>query len=225
MAKASKKVVSTGINMQFLAAIAAGTVKYVSQAEGQPLLMHVPPLVMVNFQDVDPSDVTKVGVTLTEDGAKMVAEAGKPADASNEAPKQSEFSIISGVELPVSKRGNKGGGAPIKYPFADLQIGQGFFVAATEKLPDPVKTLGSTVSSANMRYAKETGQTKEVTRAKRDGRKAALDVNGNKQMETVTRPVYLFERKFVIRGFKKGETYGTFTAPADGAFIARVPVE
>lgn len=222
---------ASNINVAFLAAIAAGTVQYVSRAEGEPLLTYIPPLIVVNFEMQDPTDPAKVAVQVTDDGRKFLAEMNGKANqvnnptsnapTSNHAP----FAILNGVVLPPSKRGNTGGGAPVKYPFADLEIGQGFFIEATEKHPDPVKTLGSAVSAANMKYATDTGAKKTVERAKRDGRKAALDASGNKIMETIEVPVYKFERKFVIRGFKAGETYGTYTAPADGAFIARVAVE
>jgi hypothetical protein len=131
--------------------------------------------------------------------------------------------VISGAVLPASKRGSGlGGGAPVKYPFDKLEVGGSFFVPISEKLPNPVKTLGSTVSSANMRYAKETGETKEVERAKRGVKnKLVLDANGNKIIEKKIVPVYSFERKFEIRGVEAGKVCGSWTAPATGALIQR----
>jgi hypothetical protein len=109
------------------------------------------------------------------------------------------------------------------YPFDSLEVGQSFFVPVSEKHPDPVKTLGSTVSSANMRYAEETGEHKTVNRAKRgEDRKALLDASGNKIMEQVSIPVYKHTRKFSIRGVEAGKSYGSWIAPATGALIARV---
>ena len=52
-------------------------------------------------------------------------------------------------------------------------------------------------------------------------RKAAVDAEGNKEMETVELPVYNFTRKFEIRGIEKGKVYGSWTATDDGALIAR----
>jgi hypothetical protein len=180
-------------------------------------LQHQPALIDVGAVDISSG---MAPVRINEAGSAYLASAAAPVAqaASNGA---DNFAIITNAVLPPSKRGNTGGGAPVKYPFDKLEIGASFFVAVSEKLPDPVKTLGSTVSSANMRYAHETGETKEVTRAKRDGRKAALDSNGQKIMETKQVPVYKFDRKFSIRGVEAGKTYGGWTAPANGALIAR----
>lgn len=221
MAKKSTKVVNPNINIALLAAIAhAPGVFYVTKEEGEPLLLHTPPLIEVNTGMIDPSNPAKAAARLTVEGVNYLTQNNQKAvDASTET-----FNIISGAVLPPSKRGNTGGGAPVKYPFDKLEIGQSFFVPVSAKLPDPVKTLGSTVSSANMRYAEETGETKQVNRAKRDGKKAALDADGNKIMEVVTRPVYKYSRKFTIRGVKAGETYGNWTATETGALIQRIEV-
>jgi hypothetical protein len=62
------------------------------------------------------------------------------------------------------------------YPFDSLEIGESFFVPNTVEKPDIAKTLSSTVSSANARYAVETGETKisrrtgEETKVKRQTR-------------------------------------------------------
>jgi len=58
--------------------------------------------------------------------------------------------VIENVALPASKRGGRIGKA--KYPFDLLEVGQSFVVPATEKNPDPAKTLASTVSSAMKKY-------------------------------------------------------------------------
>lgn len=233
----AKKTTSKGIviNMQLLSAIAAANVAsqpyYVNQAESLPLLQANPQLIDINMTMIDPNDVSKVAARVTEAGAKMVAEANATAAKANEPKKErvdnsDQFAILNGAVLPPSRKGNFGGGAPIKYPFERMEIGQSFFVPVSEKLPDPVKTLGSTVSSANMRYAKETGQTKQVERVKRGtDRKGMVDAAGNKIKETVTVPVYSFERKFSLRGVEAGKTYGNWVAPSDGALIARVALD
>lgn len=59
------------------------------------------------------------------------------------------------------RRATRGGGE--KYPFDALEVGKGFFVTATDKMPEPAKSLASTVSSATARYAEETEEMQTVT--------------------------------------------------------------
>jgi hypothetical protein len=230
MAKGSKKVVEVGsdVNRAMLAQIASGFIKYVNKDEALSAgLNHNPPLVEVNTGAPNPEDASRVMVRITEAGAAYLTQAANPV---NEPVKEvertvSNFALMTGVVLPPSKRGTGlrgGAGAPKKYPFDEMEIGHTFFVPVSTTHPDPVKTLGSTVSSANMRFAEETGETKTVERSKRGkGNKLELDANGNKIVETKTVPVYKFTRKFEIRGVEKGKTYGNWTADSDGALIAR----
>ena len=224
MAKKPIKSVSDGINRDLLSKIASGEVKAVDRdlamAAGLQYAVNgqVTPLI-----EVGPVDMAsgQAPVRISEAGTAYLAAGSAPAASNAPIRDASSFEIITNAVLPASKRGNTGGGAPVKYPFDRLEIGASFFVPISEKLPNPVKTLGSTVSSANMRYAHETGETKEVTRAKRNGKKVALDEHGQKIMETKQVPVYKFDRKFGIRPVKAGEVYGGWTAPASGALIAR----
>ena len=221
MAKAAK---NPTIDRVLLANIAQEKIQFVSKSEGDALLMHVPPLIEVNHGMPDPADATKVRCRITSAGASFLTNHVNPLNdvQDKETPVVSNFGIIDGAVLPVSKRGGGGGGAPIKYPFDQLQVGQSFFVPATAKLPNPLKTLGSTISSANVRYADKIGE-KEVTRAKRgEKNKLVLDANGQKIMETKTVPEYKFNRKFSIRGVEAGKQYGNWTAEASGALIQRV---
>lgn len=219
----AKKPKATNVNVDFLRSFmtAPSGVVYVSQAEAIPFMPPNadPALIEVNTAMLDPNDPTKAAARLSEAGRAMVNGSAAPA-ATAEAPK---FDIITNAVLPPSKRGNRGGGAKVIYPFDKLEIGQTFFVPVSVKHPDPVKTLGSTVSAQNMKYSVETGETKTVERTKRGaGNKAVLDAAGNKVRETVTVPVHKLTRKFSIRPVKSGEKYGEWTAPADGALIARV---
>ncbi|AXC34281.1 hypothetical protein P7I17_gp27 [Escherichia phage Halfdan] len=68
-----------------------------------------------------------------------------PAVASN-------FAIVADVAMPGASRGGR---STETYPFDKLEKGQSFFVAATEAKPNPAKSLASTVTSANERYAEE----------------------------------------------------------------------
>ena len=228
MAKKSKvaEVAAPSINRTMLASIASGFIKYVNQTEALAVgLNHNPPLIEVNMGAPNPEDATRVAVRLSEAG---MAYLGTNNNMANEVVKTetvaSNFGLINGAVLPPSKRGTglKGGGAPKKYPFDDMEVGQSFFVPVSASHPDPVKTLGSTVSSANMRFAEETGEVKSVERSKRGkGNKLELDANGNKIVEVKTVPVYKFTRKFEIRGVEKGKSYGSWVAPENGAMIAR----
>jgi hypothetical protein len=63
----------------------------------------------------------------------------------------SKFVLEDGFEPPPpSKRGGIKGEI---YPFAKMAVGQSFFLEATTEHPTPAKAMGSTVSSANKRFA------------------------------------------------------------------------
>lgn len=111
---------------------------------------------------------------------------------------EAKYQIYTGRHIPSIKRG---GAAKSEYPFDALEIGQSFFVPATEKMPNPGKSLASTVSSASKRYATENG-TREINRK----------VNG--VMTKVTVPNYVYTRKFSVRS---GEVNGV-----KGAEVSRV---
>lgn len=220
VAKSMKKVAEVAVNMALLHAIKSGHVTHVTQDEAMSAGMTLDP----PFIEVDTSAVVdgKAAVRLSPAGHAHIG-AQNGAAQPTDAPSASPYAIISNATLPASKRGNRGGGgAPKKYPFDTLEVGASFFVAATEKVPDPVKKLGSTVSSANMRFAEPTGESKPVERTKRGpGNKAVKDAAGNNIRETVVRPVLKQTRKFAIRPVTAGEKYGEWVAPADGALIGR----
>lgn len=234
-AKSNAVVAGSGIDRdllnQIVTATAANSFVYTSPTAHQPMLAHVPSLVEVNTAMVDPTDATKFATRATGDAAAFLA--APAAEAPSEAakpPTHSAYAIITGAVLPEpKKRGNAyGAGAPTKYPFADLPVGGMFFSANTEHAKgDAVKALGSTVSSQNRKYADpvvENGvvKTKEVTRAIRgEDNKAKIGPDGKKLTETVNLPMLKYNRKFTIRPVVAGQTYGTWTAPADGALIAR----
>ena len=208
MAKISK------VNIEALKAVASSG--YVSQEVGTPLLK-------AQLIQVDTTKLNDKG-----EAAAILTDAGKAAvgseASSNEAPAASSFAIITNAVPPASKRGNHlGGGAPAKYPFADMLTGGSFFVPnSTVKGGDAPKALGSTVSNANAKYAVKTGETKEVMRTKRgEGNKAVLDADGKKVREKVTIEVKKQERKFIVRPVEAGKAYGGWTAPADGALVSR----
>lgn len=176
------------------------------------------PLLAQGFIEVDTSDVVngEAKAWLTASG---VAAVGGNAPASN-AP-TGGYQIMSGITLPESKRGFGRTAGPPKYPFASMDVGQFIFIPNSDT-PDAAKKLASVVSNANNKYRTATGASETKTRTKRgEGNKAVLDEAGNKVKETVTVPVYKSDRKFTIRPVSKGVAYGAWTAPDDGAVIAR----
>lgn len=182
---------------------------------GKPLLDMG--LIEVNTNDVDASGAA--AARLTQKGIEGMG--GKKAEA---VVSTSQFALIDNAKLPESKRGFGRVAGSSKYPFANMQLGQSFFVSNVDvEGGDAVKKLTSTVSNMNNKYRTETGETESKTRTKRgEGNKAVIGEDGKKVKETVTVPVYKQDRKFNIRAVKSGVAYGDWTAPADGALIARV---
>lgn len=110
------------------------------------------------------TDGDKVAVRATEKG---MAEA--PAPSSNEgnnnvsdtntAPAASQFALIEGAVLPEGRAPRSSS----VYPFDTMNVGQSFFVPATEDKPNPAKSLASTISSANKRFSKEGADGRKFT--------------------------------------------------------------
>jgi len=217
------------MNIELLRAIAnasaANTVVYVSAEDGLPLLKDG--LISVDQSLKDPNDANKIGASITEVGVKYLHDNANHEQAHGRP--MASFAVQSGVILPKTTRKSGGGaGAPTKYPFATMEIGQFFFVANSEvDKGDAVKTLSSAAGSANQRFAIETGQMKTVQRAKRgEGNKAIKGPDGKNLMETVTIPVKVMTKKFVVRPVKAGtQLSATMVAPADGAVVARVELK
>jgi len=209
------KAVKTGIDAELLAKVVAATnagqLVYLSQAEGQGMVAHNPPLIEVNTGILDPNDNTKAAVRATSAAQDYLNSQSAPK--SNGAAEPSKYALITNAELPAArKRGNvAGAGAPTKYPFADMPVGASFFSADSEhKNGNALKALGSTVSSQNRKYATPDGdKTKTIKQAKRgEDNKPVLDENGKKVIETKTIPVLKYERKFTIRPVVGGKVYG-----------------
>lgn len=217
------------MNLDVLRAIAnataANTVLYVTADEGLPLLQAG--YITVDKDHRDPNDANKVAASITPAGASALAQANAPA-ASDHKPAMSTFNVIKGgIELPKVSRGFKkgqgGGGRDAKYPFETMEVGDFFFVANTAvSKGDAVKTMGSAVGSANQRFATGTGVFKDVKRAKRGpDHKAVKGADGKNVMEDAKVEEKHYNKKFVVRPVKANVSYGAFTAPADGAVIAR----
>lgn len=126
-----------------------------------------------------------------------------PADtAAAEAP-ASAFAIDTGIPVPTIRRA---GSATSKYPFDDLPIGGSFFVPATEDMPNPGKSLASTVSSASKRYATKNG-TRTINRKANAEQAAALGVEVG-TLVPVEVDAYDYERKFIVRSVEENGAAG-----------------
>lgn len=192
----------------------------VTFAVGKPLVDQG--LIEVNKEDVqDEGDAATYAAKLTQkafDG--MPKQSGQPA--SSGPAKASDFAIFTNATPPESKRGVGREAGPSKYPFDDMPVNGSFFVPVSDETPDPLKTLGSAVSNATNKYRVDTGKTESKERTKRgEGNKAVLDTEGKKFKETVTVPIYDYPRKYIIRGVKKDQKCGEWSAPADGVLISR----
>lgn len=119
-----------------------------------------------------------------------------------EMPAKQAFQIDNGLVPPAAKRT---GLKEEIYPFSQLQVGQSFFIPATEANKNPATTFASTVSSATRRFAE----------------KHATQTRVNRKGETV--PVLVPSRKFTIRAVKAGQKYDNgFVEKQDGARVFRI---
>lgn len=161
-------------------------------------------LIELNAQMVDGD---KIAARTTEKGLDAYQN-GDNVEPANEATTNEGNNTMSQFEietapLPARKRGSN---AKSIYPFDALEVGQRFFVPATEEMPNPGKSLASTVSSASKRYATENGTRTINRRNKETG-----------ELEPVEVKAYTYSRKFsVVAGEKDG---------VKGAFVGRIPVE
>ncbi len=234
MAKASKVTASPidhSLLSQIVAATSANSFVYTSAAAHQPMTAHNPPLVEVNPTMIDPTDGTKFATRATVAAVEHLTKLQGHTGSNGAAPiAANPYAIIKGAVLPEpKKRGNSfGSGAPTKYPFATMEVGDSFFEPnSRHEKGDAVKALGSTVSSQNRKNAEpivENGEPKmkTVKRAVRDeNNKATLDAHGKKITEIVVLPVLKYNKKFTIRPVEAGKNYGGWVAPENGALIAR----
>lgn len=211
------------INRDLLTVIAQATAAnqpvYVSKPDGLPMLQHTPPLIAVDTAQVDPNDANKVAAKITEAGVEYL---NKPASTHTNS--AINVQVGTGFVRPKVKRGGGNSGAPTKYPFDTLEIGQFFFIADSEvKGNDAFKTLGSAVGSANQRYSEGTGEKETVVRAKRGkDHKTIKNADGSNVTETVEVEKKRALRKFVVNKVEAGVKYGEYTAPANGAVALRI---
>lgn len=150
-------------------------------------------LVEVNRSMTDANGAVAVRLTDASQGSNPQAEGSNAqAEGGTKAPKSTtsnEFAIDDNVPVPAVS--HSGGGRSAKYPFDQLQAGQSFFVGNSEKMPDAAKSLASTVTTANKRYAE--ADPSGATRVNRRGNEV---------------PVEIFTRRFVVRGVTENGVEG-----------------
>lgn len=136
---------------EVIAATAAGSYVYVSEDLYQPLVKAG--LVEINLDIVNEAgEVATRAITTQVEPEKQKGES------------KMSFEIESGIPMPASTR--RGGVREAKYPFDKLEVGQSFFVAPSEKHPEPWKSYASTISGATKRYDVVVEGTKEVRNPK-----------------------------------------------------------
>ena len=107
-----------------------------------------PTLIEIN-QAVAADAAGNLQVRASAAGIAALAGAGAPSAPAVEVSKPT-FALETGIEIPPAKRG---GIREATYPFESMEVGQSFFLPATADNPNPAKSMGSTISSANKRYA------------------------------------------------------------------------
>lgn len=202
MAKKKKTPAVPAVSLaQIVEATQAGTILYTSAADHAPLIA-------LGHVEVNPGMANEAGhlaTRATPAGIEAVR-AALAQPAASASPKVS-FDIAPAVPLPSPSGRGRVAGVSV-YPFDKLEIGQSFFVPNTAERPDAAKSMASTVSSANARYAEEIpGQTKT-----------------NRKGETV--PATKQNRQFVLRARTADEERKAgFDHGKDGVRIWRVEVK
>lgn len=160
---------------------------------------------------VDPNDKTilelvksakvELNALVTDGSGKVAARSTAAAITPKPVVSKPSFELTS-VGLPAPAK--RGGHREETYPFAQMEVGQSFYIAATEAKPNPAESFASTVTGATRRFSVPTGNTKT-------NRKGAVV------------PEMQVTRKFVIRAVTAGQKYDNgFVEPSNGARVYRV---
>lgn len=155
-------------------------------------------LVECNIAMTSPDDAKKVAVRATLTGmAYDSVERPHPEGTEPMDTPASQFKhgpIEKGVPIPSIARKSRHAAT---YDFDSLEVGDSFFIKATEDMPNPGKSLASTVSSASKRYAIENGTRTINRRNKESGEIRQVEV-----------PSYCFDRKFIVRSVEENGVKG-----------------
>lgn len=128
-------------------------------------------LVAARLIETNPSVTDENGniaTRATTEGINMVentnTEGGTETAEVKGVVKMTVSSIVTDVAMPSVRSGVRSD----LYPFATMEVGQSFFVPATDDKPNPAKSLASTITSANLRYSEEIPDEKRVNRRGRE---------------------------------------------------------
>ncbi|QXN71429.1 hypothetical protein RCHARTNEY_60 [Rhodobacter phage RcHartney] len=208
-------IAAVALNMVALAAIVeageAGTYGPAADVQG---------LANAGLVEINPAMTDEngnVAVRATAAGIAKIAEGSGAATPAATASTAFEIGDVPDDILSAAsekRRAGRSGGE--KYPFDALEVGKGFFVPATEKMPEPAKSLASTVSSATARYAEETDEDETVTvktYATGEDGKRVKDAEGHFVVESeaeVTRKKMRNTRVFKLVPSKPGAAPGAW---------------
>lgn len=116
---------------------------------------------------MNPANPSEVAYTATDAGVSVVDQMrGAPAAVPASAPiadqvaaapiasQQGRLEIVNGFVAPEKGRRRQINAHPKRatYDFASLELGQAIFVPATEKMPNPKKSLSSSITAQNRKY-------------------------------------------------------------------------
>lgn len=120
---------------------------YVAEGKAKPLVDRG----LIEVNPAMKNDAGHVAARATNAGISIIMENkdATPAAAESNETAAPNFAIDSDIPMPAVNRRRKSA----MYPFDTLEVGQSFHVPATNERPNPAKSLASTVSSANKRYA------------------------------------------------------------------------
>jgi hypothetical protein len=180
------------------------------------------PLVTAGLAEVNPDIYDDAG-----NKAVRATEAGLQAMPASEAAAPSTVSVKIRTGIVVPARTRAGRGREEKYPFSTLKVGDGFHIPVTADMSQPWKTLQSTISSANARFAveKKDGngnvimENKQISKAQRDQAGNVIKGPDGKMFRvTVTEslPVLEYQRRFTVFRAPDGDPDGP------GAIVTRI---
>ena len=150
---------------------------YVSEAKAKPLVDRG----LIELNTGMKNDAGHFAARATTAGIEVIMGNNTEAAQSDDATENTtQFELDNDVAIPESTRRTR----TAIYPFDSMEPGQSFHVPATAERPNPAKSLASTVSSANKRYAvvipgetrvDRKGNTVPATRQERRFRVVAVD--------------------------------------------------
>jgi len=173
---------------------------------------------LVRFQyielNVEMTENDKTACRATAEGITFF-NANKPADAAkvkeevttmlaNGVSTFNLYEIDNDVPMPaVGKRGGFGRGRAVQYPYEQLNVGDSFHIAATEKCPEPHKSRASLISLWNNKHAVMDGAEKlvKVSEYQVDEKGKRVRLNGHfvkTGEKMVTRKEKSYSKKFAI---------------------------